>query len=209
MTSIIVDNLDLVCNLVESIEDAEPTPLIFVDLEGVNLSRHGLIAVMQIMVPPNPVVHLIDICTLQKDAFDTSGPSGQTLRTILESKDYPKVFFDVRNDSDAFFSHFQISLHSIIDLQLLEFASRQVRGRYVNGLAKCILKDVGLPRSESQAWQNTKEAGKRLFAPEEGDIYEVFLERPLSPSFARVLRPRRSTHAKRSKICPELTLDAA
>jgi exonuclease 3'-5' domain-containing protein 1 len=180
MASIFVDTVDLVHDLVKHIEDAVHKPFIFVDLEGVNLSRDGVIAITQILVPPSPIVHLVDICTLQRDAFDVSaGPGGQTLRTILESKDYPKVFFDVRNDSDALFSHFQISLQGVIDLQLLEFASRPVQGRFVKRLAKCILEDGGLARGKSQAWQSTKEAGKYLFAPEKGGTYEVFLERPL------------------------------
>jgi exonuclease 3'-5' domain-containing protein 1 len=164
-----VDTMDLVHHLVKQIEDAVRKPFIFVDLEGISLSRDGVIAIMQILVPPSPMVHLVDICTSQNDAFDVSaGPGGQTLRTILEPKGYPKVFFDVRNDSDALFSHFQISLLGVIDLQLLEFASRPVQGRFVMGLAKCILEDGGLARDKSQAWQSTKEAGKYLFASEKG-----------------------------------------
>jgi hypothetical protein len=38
------------------------------------------------------------------DAFSTAGTNGQTLKTILESETIPKVFFDVRNDSDALYS---------------------------------------------------------------------------------------------------------
>ena len=34
---------------------ATPKPFIFV-----NLSRHGSISIMQLLVPPNPSVHLID-----------------------------------------------------------------------------------------------------------------------------------------------------
>jgi exonuclease 3'-5' domain-containing protein 1 len=102
------------------------------------------------------------------------------LRGILESKDYLKVFFDVRNDSDAMYSHYQISLGGVIDLQLLEFASRSRKGRFIKGLAKCISEDGSLGWASSQEWQRTKDAGQRLFTPEKGGNYGVFLERPLS-----------------------------
>jgi exonuclease 3'-5' domain-containing protein 1 len=180
MASIIVDTVELVRDLVAQIESVVQKPLIFIDLEGVNLSRDGVIAIMQILVPPNPVVHLIDIYTLGKEAFDTSGPGAQTLRGILESRDYPKVFFDVRNDSDAMYSHYQISLGGVIDLQLLEFASRSQKGRFIKGLAKCISEDGSLGWTAYQKWQRTKDEGQRLFAPEKGGNYGVFLERPLS-----------------------------
>jgi exonuclease 3'-5' domain-containing protein 1 len=180
MASIIVDTVDLVRELVEHIEAAVQKPLVFVDLEGVDLSRNGVIAIMQLLVPPNPVVHLVDVHTLQREAFDTAGPGDQSLRTILESKDYAMVFFDVRNDSDVLHSHFQINLRGVIDLQLLEYASRPRRGRFIKGLAKCISEDGGMEWPLSQKWQTTKSAGQRLLAPEKGGKYEVFLERPLS-----------------------------
>jgi exonuclease 3'-5' domain-containing protein 1 len=50
---------------------------------------------------------LIDIHILGGKAFSTAGASGKTLKGILESDSIPKVFFNVRNDSDARF--FQLS----------------------------------------------------------------------------------------------------
>lgn len=47
-----------------------------------------------------------------------------SLQSILESPKTPKVFFDVRTDSDALFAQFGIKLAGIIDLQLMELASR-------------------------------------------------------------------------------------
>lgn len=51
-----------------------------------------------------------------------------SLKSILESSMTPKVFFDVRTDSDALYGQFGIRLAGIIDLQLMEVASRS---RYV------------------------------------------------------------------------------
>jgi exonuclease 3'-5' domain-containing protein 1 len=180
MESIIVDTAELVGKLIEYIEGAPEKPPIFVDFKGVNLSRDGAIAIMQVLVPPSPVVHLVDVHALQTEAFDTVGSGGQSLRAILESKDYAKIFFDVRNDSDALYSHFQISLHGVIDLQLLEYASRPRKGKFIKGLAKCISEDGDLSWLLSQKWQSVKSAGQEVFAPEKGGSYEVFLERPLS-----------------------------
>jgi len=40
-------------------------------------------------------------------------PKGTIAEVILESPDIPKVFFDVRNDSDALYSHFDVSLAGV------------------------------------------------------------------------------------------------
>ena len=180
MSAHLVNTLDSVRRLVDDIARLTRKPLIFIDLEGVNLSRHGSISIVQVLVPPNPVVHLIDVHTLKADAFDTSGAEGDTLRSILQSEEHPKVLFDVRNDSDAMFSHFQIHLHCVIDLQLIEFASRPDRGRFVKGLAKCIAEAAHFSGTERWEWQRVKDAGLAKFAPEKGGRYEVFNERPLS-----------------------------
>lgn len=116
---------------------------------------------------------------LKAEAFETSGTSGLTLRTILESEKFTKVFFDICNDSDALYSHFHINVSGVVDLQLLEFATHPVRGRFVKGLSTCISETNMLSWAERRDWYEGKEAGKKLFAPERGGRYEVFLERPI------------------------------
>ncbi|PVH69168.1 exonuclease [Cadophora sp. DSE1049] len=112
-------------------------------------------------------------------AFSTTRTSGQTLKGILESDTIPKVFFDVRNDSNALFSHYGIKLACVHDLQLMELATRNFSRRCVNGLSKCIERDITLSMSEGKVWKETKEKGLNLFAPERGGNYEVFNVRPL------------------------------
>jgi exonuclease 3'-5' domain-containing protein 1 len=82
-------------------------PLIFINLEGVNLCRHGCISIITIMVReighPNQV-YLVDVHILGHLAFETTiegGINGTTLKHALESPTIPKVFFDVRNDSGS------------------------------------------------------------------------------------------------------------
>ncbi|CAF3625678.1 unnamed protein product [Fusarium graminearum] len=111
--------------------------------------------------------------------FSTPGSNRRTLKDILECDNITKVFFDVRNDSDALYGSYQIKLAGIHDLQLMELATRSFSRRCVNGLSKCIERDAPLSVRERLDWVRIKEAGVRLFAPEKGGAYEVFNERPL------------------------------
>lgn len=184
MASIVVDNeskLQIVLtSIVARLED-EPNQLLFVDLEGVNLSRHGTIAIMQLLIPPNPTVYLIDIYTLGNQAFESAKGQGRSLRALLEADTPFKVFFDIRNDSDALYGLFGIKVAGIIDLQLLEYATRHPRGKFVNGLSRCIENDLPY----KPGWAQTKANGCRLFAPEVGGKYEVFLERPIPENIVK------------------------
>lgn len=177
---IFVDKATAIAQLVDSVDglSADP-PFIFIDLEGVNLSRHGTISIMQVYFLPTKCTYLIDVYTLKDECFSTPGKNGRTLRGILECDSIPKVFFDVRNDSDALYGNYQIKLAGIHDLQLMELATRSFPRKCVNGLSKCIERDAPLSIQERLSWIQTKEGGLRLFAPEKGGRYEVFNERPL------------------------------
>ena len=135
---------------------------------------------------PILVVHaiLIDVHILGALALNTAGYRGKSLKDIPHDAKIPKVFFDVRDDSDALFSHFGVELHGVEDVQLMESATRRttVSRGFVSGLAKCIEnKLVGPGRGNDRAsWKLAKEKGERLFNPEHGGSYEVFNQRPLS-----------------------------
>jgi exonuclease 3'-5' domain-containing protein 1 len=177
----LVDTVEAISTVVDKLIDQPTTPpSLYFDLEGVNLSRQGSISIIQIHVAPQNKSYLIDIHTLGSKAFDTTSKLGHTLKSVLQSPSIPKVFFDVRNDSDALFSHFQVSLAGIVDLQVMEFATRTFQKRFVNGLSKCIDRDLDLSYSQKVECQRVKEKGVKLFAPEKGGRYEVFNERPLS-----------------------------
>ncbi|KAK4245446.1 ribonuclease H-like domain-containing protein [Corynascus novoguineensis] len=153
----LIDTATAMSSLVD-ILDGQPTtpPSLYIDLEGVKLSRHGTISLLQIYVLPRRQAYLIDIHILGEKTFSTSSlTTGRTFKDILESSTIPKVFFDVRRDSDALYSHFQVRLAGVQDLQLMELATRSFPRRVVCGLAR------------------------RLFAPQHGGNYQVFNERPL------------------------------
>ncbi|KAB8227913.1 uncharacterized protein BDW43DRAFT_304292 [Aspergillus alliaceus] len=172
-----IDIAELVKELFELSVDP---PSLFLDIEGVNLSRHGSISILQVFVLPHNKTYLIDVHTLKENASLQAASNGQTLKDLLESKSIPKVFVDVRNDSDALYSHFGISLTGIQDLQLMELATRSFPKRCVNGLARCIENKADMTFSERNTWKLGKEKGLNLFAPERGGSYEVFNLRPLA-----------------------------
>src|SRR5436190_1618559 len=95
-----VDSPASVFLFVDSLKDlpAEP-PSLYIDLEGENLCREGSISLL--VVFPKNHVYLIDMHNLQASAFTTAGREGKTLKSILEPATISKVFFDVRNNSDA------------------------------------------------------------------------------------------------------------
>jgi exonuclease 3'-5' domain-containing protein 1 len=181
----LIDTVEAIPAVIENLMDQPTTPpSLYIDLEGVKLSRQGSISILQIHVAPQNKSYLIDIHILGSEAFNTASKLDHTLRSVLQSESIPKVFFDVRNDSDALFSHFEISLAGIVDLQVMEYATRTFRKKFVNGLSKCIENDLDLSYNQKLECQLVKEEGLKLFAPERGGTYEVFNKRPLSDAIA-------------------------
>ena len=104
-------------------------PCLYFDVEGVNLSRHGSISIIELRYlplsgPEDSHTYLIDVHILGFLAFSTPSAEGVSLKSVLECPKTPKVFYDVRTDSDALYAQFGIRLAGIIDLQLMEVASR-------------------------------------------------------------------------------------
>lgn len=52
--------------------------------------------------------------------------------------------------------------------------------RFVNGLGRCLERDINLSFAARQQIAQVKQAGLKLFAPEKGGSYEIFNQRPLS-----------------------------
>ena len=87
-------------------EPYEPT--MYIDLEGVNLGSEGSLSILTLLIDtgiPTIRVCLIDVHLLGSQVFNTTGIKGRTLKDILQEEKIPKVFFDVRNDSDVLFAH--------------------------------------------------------------------------------------------------------
>lgn len=182
----VVDSVPGLLSLLDNFSNisAKP-PSLYLDLEGIHLGRHGSISIISLYIAPMKKIYLIDVHRLEKTTFSTANSSGSSLKTIFESPTIPKVIFDIRNDSDALFSHYQISVDCIEDLQLMELATRQGSKRLVAGLAKCIERDSDFSNAVRAEWKRMKDNGIRLFAPDKGGRYEVFNERPLKPEIVQ------------------------
>lgn len=159
-------------------------PLLYVDLEGNDLCRDGTVSLIQLHLPSIQETFVIDVTVLGSAAFSASIPSSlpdssdQTalsdssspslegpisLKTILESPEVIKCFFDVRNDADALYNIYGISMKSIVDIQILEIATRRGPRRLLNGLARAIRNDGELEPETLNNWLEVKTRGKTLF----------------------------------------------
>jgi exonuclease 3'-5' domain-containing protein 1 len=183
----IIDTTEQVKSLVGRLElPVQHVPTMFVDLEGVDLGREGSVSIFTLSIDtgePTMQVYLIDIHTLGNKAFETADSRGVTFKNILQDEKIIKVFFDVRNDSDALFRHFNVALQGVEDVQLMESATRKTSAsrRLLNGLKTCIEKNVlvSLDKKTSAGWKQTKEKGKQLFETEDGGAEGIFNQRPI------------------------------
>ncbi|KAK5155915.1 hypothetical protein LTS14_005481 [Recurvomyces mirabilis] len=181
MDILLVGTVELLRTFLDSVKACpNDPPSFYIDLEGDDLCRHGTVSLITILVVPHHKVYLIDVATLGRSAFDTSTADGNTLRQLLESDRIAKVFFDIRNDSDALYSLYGVNVAGIEDIQLMELASRNFSKRCVHGLAKCIENDAKVDYETRRNWRNVKDNGRRLFDPARGGSYAVFAERPMS-----------------------------
>lgn len=153
-------------------------PSIYVDIEGVNLGRHGSVSILQIYADDIKQTFLVDIVVLGHRAFSTA-QDGLSLKDLLQSPTMFKIFFDVRTDSDALFALYGIRLRGIVDLQLMELAARPGGRQFVSSLANCIKNDAPLSDDERAAMELVKKTGLELFSPEHGGSFKVFEKRPL------------------------------
>jgi exonuclease 3'-5' domain-containing protein 1 len=168
-------------SFLDSLPQDYTKPNLFIDLEGNNLSRHGTLSLITILVEPRHTIHIIDVHVLGKEAFSTESTNGTTtLKKILQSVSIAKVFFDIRYDSDVLYSLYRISVGGIEDLQLMELATRTGDDkRSVRSLRQCIERDAGISAAEKQQWKAAREAGKDLIDPARGGRTSVFDRRPL------------------------------
>jgi exonuclease 3'-5' domain-containing protein 1 len=179
-TAVMVDTPAAVESLVDTLAHLQKSfGSIYLDLEGINLSRHGSISLIQILAPSCEQAFIVDIHILGMTAFDTIGSEGKSLKDALESRTIKKYLFDVRNDSDALYALFGVRLEGVVDVQLLELASRKGMKHALCGLAKCIEQEQALPSQALLQWQNTKKDVTKKFDPKLGGTYEVFNLRPL------------------------------
>lgn len=185
---VMVDTQESIIALIDAITSLPANDSdIYVDLEGVSLGRNGTLSLVTIFLRPGRRAYIVDVHTLGATAFSTTNSAGASLKSILESSLIKKVFFDVRNDSDALFSHFGVELQGVEDVQLMENVLRPLgRDRFLLGLEKTIrVYAEHMSTEEVHEWAAVKDEGGRLFMPRRGGSYEVFNERPMRACLVR------------------------
>lgn len=168
---------------------------LYLDLQGHNLSRHGTISLITILIHPQAVVRLIDVITLGKSAFTTTTNTTTTtttttalpgqqqkegkksLQSILQDPNLPKYLWDVRNGADALWALYQVRLAGVVDLQLLENASRAGDKTYLSGLDKAVKFDLTLGPMELNHWIRSRRETRGL--PSMPPTVDVFSVRPI------------------------------
>ena len=164
-----------------TLKDSTPErPEYSCDCEGCNLGRRGSLTIFQMRIRSLKHTYVFDVLALGgRVMFETEGKEGQSLKKSLQSQQI-KVFWDVRQDSDAMFNHFGIRLGGIIDAQLMEIASRNCPERRtlfslffaVSNERKALMVDY-----EFWEWKQSFNKAKEYFNESN---YECFNIRPLS-----------------------------
>ncbi|KAL8765351.1 MAG: hypothetical protein Q9209_007537 [Squamulea sp. 1 TL-2023] len=159
------------------------TPEMYVDAEGIDLSRSGELSILIIHVETRSFSHtyLIHVHVIGRQPFTArTTNNAHTLKSILEDNRLPKVLFDCRMDSDALFGQFGVLLGGVIDLQLMCIATKGGGGRHLPGLASCLTWDLANTSDEQQAWVAVVKAkGKQLWNPKLGGSMQKFNDDPL------------------------------
>ena len=141
---------------------------IYVDVEGVSLSREGQVCLLQCMGETTPV-YVFDLLLL--------GRIPESLRQILESGDWQKYTWDPRGDADALYHKFGVILQNVVCLQLAELAFDRMNGairRHVSGLTRSLARF--LPQDLAETVCPIKKMGKDMF----NEDAAVFAKRPLT-----------------------------
>ena len=99
------------------------------DCEGVDLGRHGPLTVATFgTLDNNSPIYVVDVQVLGGDkVFSESN----AFKELLEGET-PKIMFDCRADSDALFHQFGVKLNGVLDMQIMDQATRiYLRGEAV------------------------------------------------------------------------------
>ncbi|KAF9767146.1 hypothetical protein IL306_000346 [Fusarium sp. DS 682] len=131
-------------------------PSIYLDASDIG---SGELTNLHLFIPPTRSLYLVNLRRLGENAFSPIGNTKTSFREVLESKDIPKVGFDIRDISRLLFRQYNVSLAGIHDLQLMELASRKdgESKKFLSGLQKCINQDLPSSNMEKIRRLNTEE----------------------------------------------------
>ncbi|KAL8784770.1 MAG: hypothetical protein Q9195_008906 [Heterodermia aff. obscurata] len=157
-------------------------PELYVDAEGVSLSRSGELSILIVHVETASFSHtyLLHVHVLKHRTFNMRSSDGaHTLRSIFQDNRISKVLFDCRMDSDALFGQYGVLLQGVIDLQLMCLAAQGGGRRYLPGLEDCLLNDLEIDSQERALVSQAKSRGRLLWRPKSGGSMQRFNDDPL------------------------------
>jgi exonuclease 3'-5' domain-containing protein 1 len=154
LSTMAIRSIDQLKRLLKDL-DGLPTkpPSIYLDASGVG--QYELID-LQLLVLPTNTLYLVNMKGLGTPALSTVGGNNLSLRHILESKDIPKIGFDIRDMSKLLINQLNLTLGGMYDLQLMELASRdhEQSKKFLAGFAKCVNQDIPSSNGAKGRWLN-------------------------------------------------------
>ena len=157
-------------------------PELYVDAEGISLSRSGELSILIVHVETEAFSHtyLLHVHVLKHRTFYMHSSDGcHSLRSIFQDNRIAKVLFDCRMDSDALFGQYGVLLQGVIDLQLVCLATQGGNRKYLPGLEACLLNDLEIDSQERALVAQAKARGKLLWRPKSGGTMQRFNDNPL------------------------------
>lgn len=90
-----------------------------------NLSRTGQLTVISLsLCQPASIAFIFDLISIGRSIFSGT----DSLKELLESRTIKKITFDCRNDSNALFHQYGISLKNCLDLQVFQLGIKIANG---------------------------------------------------------------------------------
>jgi exonuclease 3'-5' domain-containing protein 1 len=150
---------------------------LFCDQEGRDESREGSLTHLQITFAHLNTTFIFPIKVLCPKVFNAVGSTGVSLHQVLEDPEIVKVYFDIRNDSNAIFYHNGVHLKGVIDLQLMELVCRgpldHTKWVNVKGLRYCVEQYPKLQLEGYVKWMEAKQAGTMWCAIHGYEAFEL------------------------------------
>lgn len=142
---------------------------------------YDTLTILQMRIRSLKHTYVFDVLALGgKKMFETEGAEGQSLKKTLQSKEHIQLWWDIRQDSEALFHHYDILIGTRIDVQLMELAVRNHwQCNWLKGLAGAVWNHGynWMDSNETNEWDRKSREAKQYFRRSD---YQCFNERPLS-----------------------------
>lgn len=150
-------------------------------MKSKNLGPQGANSLITLAPAHLQLIFLVDLVVLGKAAFSHHKAKSPSLRAILQSPLIKKLAFDVRNLSAALWHCYKVNVLNVLDVQLLELATRDQGDRlYVAGVNGAIEASKILPSELEKSFKESRNQFVSVYVPQKGGDDERLMERPMS-----------------------------